>query len=193
VSSNKELLQTYYSFIDFSDTSDAERLMILEWRNHPSIRSWMHTNVVIKMEQHLKFIEGLRNDVSRKYWLVKRKGVYVGVYNVINIANNEGESGFYLSPQLHEKNLSVEFCFFSLVFLFEVNMMQKLYGYALANNRNAFSLNNLLGFSQTHCRKIFGGEERDYYYGELDRDTWIDKISTKVKLLRLVEYSLKNA
>lgn len=91
-----------YSYKNFVTLSKDELKMVLSWRNSPEVRQWMMNTEPIKLEDHLDYVEKLkkRNDVF--YWLIIRKGIPVGVLNIINVDldTRVGEPGFYLSPEL---------------------------------------------------------------------------------------------
>ena len=150
----------------------------------------MYSVKPILVSEHLAFLINLKTDDTKKFFLIRRKGCYIGVYNLFNIKNREGESGFYIAPEMQEKNLSVEFCYFTFSHLFK-NHIEKIYGYALTSNKNANSLNKLFGFSQVETTKSVNGTDQKYYYGELNRQTWNEKVSSNPRILQLVEYSLR--
>ena len=43
--------------INFTDLSNDEKKIILEWRNNPNIKKWMYTQSDITLESHLNFID----------------------------------------------------------------------------------------------------------------------------------------
>jgi UDP-4-amino-4,6-dideoxy-N-acetyl-beta-L-altrosamine N-acetyltransferase len=179
-----------YKFINFINLNDDEKLIVFGWRNNESVRKWMYSDDPISLDTHFKFIESLKSDESRSFFLVKRGNKYVGVYSLVNKKNHSGEGGFYLSPDLKDENLSVEFCYYTFSFLFEKQRIEKIFGYALVDNKNANALNRLFGFSQLETNKTIDGVEKSYYYGELDRESWYNKVISNSRIIKLVEYSL---
>jgi UDP-4-amino-4,6-dideoxy-N-acetyl-beta-L-altrosamine N-acetyltransferase len=181
-----------YDFIDFTDINDADAKLIWMWRNNDSVRKWMYNSDLIPWESHLNFLDKLPSDKTKSFYLVRRRGKPIGVYSLVNIQNKSGEGGFYLAPELQESGLSVEFCYFTFDFLFNSTDVEKICGYALVENQNANSLNRLFGFSQAEVSKNIDGEERLFYYGELTKECWTEKVKKASKILRLVEFTLKN-
>ncbi len=89
-----------YTFKNFVTLTEDEKRMILSWRNHDKVRAMMVNKDIISLEDHLRFIEGLKNREDCYYWLVKDPGgVEVGVLDVIHIDNQKevGEIGYYLN------------------------------------------------------------------------------------------------
>lgn len=187
---NEDLNNSYYEFIDFANLNDDEKTMVWQWRNHESIRQWMNNKDVIKIEDHLIFLNDLKSDTTKKYWVIKRKNKYIGVYSIVNLKDKIGEGGYYIAPELHNYNLGVEFCYFTFNFLFDIFGIQKIYGYALKNNKGANSLSKLLGFSRQIATKIIDGSYFDYYYGELTVEKWNNEIKDDKRIKKLLSYTL---
>jgi len=181
---------TNYQFVNFKELNEQQKLMVLDWRNHESIRKWMYNSDPISLEDHLKFIEALKTDPFKIFLLVKRKGQFIGTYSLVNIQNNTGEGGFYLSPYLENVNFSVEFCYATFDYVFNELGFDKITGYALKDNKNANSLNNFFGFSQTATSKAINGVETEFYYGELSKNKWNESVKHNPKILKLIGYSL---
>ena len=66
-----------YTYRNFITLSLEEKLMILRERNHPDVKKWMFTKEDITEEDHLAYIEGLKNRDDAYYWLMERDGVPV--------------------------------------------------------------------------------------------------------------------
>ena len=49
--------------INFINLNLEQKKMILEWRNNPDIKIWMYNQDEIKLENHLSFIENLKNSM----------------------------------------------------------------------------------------------------------------------------------
>ncbi len=79
---------------NFIDLSNDEKLMVLNWRNSGRIRENMHTNKIISKEEHFDFIESLKDDESKKYFLIND----IGVIYFNNIKNCRAEIGLYANP-----------------------------------------------------------------------------------------------
>lgn len=86
--------------LDFT-TLDKEQLsMVLEWRNHIDVRHWMLSDDEISMENHLQFVESLKNRGDKRYFLVQREDGYIGVIDFTDITQNSAEIGIYANLQM---------------------------------------------------------------------------------------------
>ena len=185
-----QLATGFYTFINFANMSESEKMMVLSWRNHESVRNWMYNTKPIQEESHLEFIEKLKADETKKFLLVKRGQAYLGVYSLVNMRDGVGEAGFYINPEMLDKNLGFEFCYFTFMHLFGNEQVKKIVCYALTTNRAPNSFNKLFGFTREKITKPMNGKPMDYYYGELDKATW-EKAMEDPKVKQLVRFSLE--
>jgi len=88
--------------VNFIDLSYDEKIMVLEWRNHPNIRKWMFTQDPIALDNHLNYIDSLSLKKDREYFLVKQHNQAVGVIDFTNIDKKSltVEFGLYAKPNL---------------------------------------------------------------------------------------------
>lgn len=86
--------------LDFT-TLDKERLTtVLAWRNHSDIRRWMLSDDEISLENHLRFVESLKNRADKRYFLVQREDDYIGVIDFTDITQTSAEIGIYANPKM---------------------------------------------------------------------------------------------
>lgn len=86
--------------LDFT-TLDKERLtMVLAWRNHSDIRRWMLSDDEISLENHLHFVESLKNRADKRYFLVQQEDAYIGVIDFTDITQTSAEIGIYANPNM---------------------------------------------------------------------------------------------
>lgn len=84
--------------LNFIDLELEEKEMILKWRNHPDIRKWMYNQHIIKIEEHLNFIENLKINKDKLYFLLKKDGINLGVIYFVDIKMESTYFGFYGNP-----------------------------------------------------------------------------------------------
>ena len=72
-----------YTYENFVSLDRKELEMILTWRNHAEIRKWMMNTAPITLEDHLAYVESLKQRDDAYYWLVRRGGIPVGVLNIM--------------------------------------------------------------------------------------------------------------
>ena len=82
-----------YENINFIDLNEKQIRLVLSWRNNPVIKKWMFTKDDISFEAHLDFIESLKTNNQKDYFLVKQKDEYLGVIDL-----NGSFLGIYANP-----------------------------------------------------------------------------------------------
>lgn len=144
--------------INFTELTLKEKEMVLSWRNNPEIKKWMYNSDDIILENHLAYIETLKNSTDKLYFLVKDSGEYIGVIDFTNIdkINSSCEFGLYANMEIKGvgkilMNLICEYAFNSL----NVN---KLMAEAFVENEKAISLYKRFNFKET-AKKIVNNKE----------------------------------
>ncbi|MEN8303503.1 MAG: UDP-4-amino-4,6-dideoxy-N-acetyl-beta-L-altrosamine N-acetyltransferase [Campylobacterota bacterium] len=146
------------SLINFVDLSIEEKKMVLSWRNHPNVKQWMYNSADILIEDHLAYIETLKNCTDKLYFLVKQKNDYIGVIDFTNIdkVNKSSEFGLYANSELKGMgevllNSICEYGFGNL-------NINTLIAEAFAKNKKANSLYKRFSFKETK-KKIVNNKE----------------------------------
>lgn len=142
--------------INFTDLSQDEKKMILEWRNRLDIQKWMYTQNDISLEDHLDFIDSLKTIKDKLYFLVKKDNIYIGVIDFTQIKPNESlHMGIYANPDLkgYGKILLETIIYFS----FEILKVEKIFSEVYFENERAFSLYKIYGFKE-YSYKIVNGK-----------------------------------
>lgn len=134
--------------LPFNNLSDAEKMMILSWRNHPDIREWMLQPDEISMEEHLRFIQSLENRSDKRYFLVKNADDYLGVIDLTDITAISAELGIYANPYLH----GVGKILMSALINYALNTLKltKLIANVFSNNKRAKQLYSTFDFTETN-------------------------------------------
>lgn len=90
--------------IDFKDINPAQSKLVYESRNNPVVAIWSKNKQITKQE-HEKFLQDLKTDSSRKYFLLFDAingggggGEYIGIINFVKITMIECEFGLYAIP-----------------------------------------------------------------------------------------------
>lgn len=73
--------------------------MILNWRNNPNIKKWMYNNNDISKEEHYYFIDNLKSDTTKLYFLLKKENVNIGVIDFYELDKEDIYYGFYGNPE----------------------------------------------------------------------------------------------
>ena len=87
--------------INFIDLNMTEKQMVLDWRNNKRTSKFMYEKKNISLENHLKYIESLKTDLTKIYFLVKQDNIGIGVIDFTNIdlENKFVEIGLYSNPE----------------------------------------------------------------------------------------------
>lgn len=90
--------------INFTDLTDEQILMVLRWRNDEQVAKFMK-NKSVSEQEHRNFISNLKNDETKRYFLVKEDSDYISVIDFVDIAADSCEFGIYANPELKGKIL----------------------------------------------------------------------------------------
>ena len=150
--------------INFINLEYDEKVMILNWRNHPKIKSVMHNNLDILLDDHLNFIESLKKRDDKKYFLVKENALNIGVIDFINITKYEAELGIYSNPDLkgYGTLLLSEICTYAI----ETLKVQVLKAEVYKTNVPAIQLYQKFNFEEIQS------ENKEIIYMELKNENW---------------------
>ena len=143
-----------YNYLDTD-----EKILALDMRNHPDIQKWMHNSIDISKSTHLAFIDGLKGDMSRFYFLVKQQGKIIGSINFTNIVKpHYVELGIYTNPYSKLKGLGSVLEAAANYFAFEELRVDKLRLEVFSNNKRAINFYNTSGYKAIET-KIVNGKE----------------------------------
>jgi UDP-2,4-diacetamido-2,4,6-trideoxy-beta-L-altropyranose hydrolase/UDP-4-amino-4,6-dideoxy-N-acetyl-beta-L-altrosamine N-acetyltransferase len=176
-----------YTFVNFTLLNPGEKELVWRWRNHESIRKWMYNTSVIPFENHLAFIEKLKTEATKTYFLVKRAQIPIGVFSILIVEDGVVDLGFYLAPKYQHKKLSTELYYYIQKYVFEILCFKKIIGYVLVENNAANSLNELFGCVRQKTKRMVNGKIREYYFIELTEETWFGLVKTNKTILQRLE------
>ncbi|OCL85251.1 MULTISPECIES: UDP-4-amino-4,6-dideoxy-N-acetyl-beta-L-altrosamine N-acetyltransferase [Arcobacteraceae] len=143
--------------INFTDLSNDEKKIILEWRNNPNIKKWMYTQDDIILENHLNFIDSLKNSKEKLYFLVKKEDENIGVIYFTQIKQNESlHMGVYTNPNL--KGYGKILLETIINFSFEILKVVKIYSEVYFENEKAYLLYKSYGFKE-YAEKIVNNKK----------------------------------
>lgn len=144
-----------YHFINFLDLSKEQKKMVLSWRNHDKVRNMMVNRDPISLDNHLKFIEGLKERTDCYYWIVEDpSGDEVGVLDLIHVDydKDEGEIGFYINPE--ESGKGFEFMIECNYFVYSQLQLGNNLVTVNINNKDILLFNKYLGSTFESVEKI---------------------------------------
>lgn len=142
------------ALVNFIDLSQEEKKMILEWRNHERIRRWMFTQDIIELNDHLEYIESLKERKDRLYFLVKCNLKPIGVidFTKIDLENGHSEFGVYSNPTI--KGVGRILMKAILNYAFSVLKIDRLFSEVFEDNYRAIQLYEQYNFSKINSKTI---------------------------------------
>lgn len=131
-----------FTYRNFVTLSKEEQLMVLRERNNPAVKKWMFTQEDIREEDHLRFIEGLKERTDAYYWLMLMDGNPVGVLSLLHCDEQKasGEPGYYLFADYADSGVGLEMHYCYKKLFFEEFGLEVLPGYILVGNTSAYQL-----------------------------------------------------
>ena len=161
-------------FKNFLDLSREEALQVLEYRNLPEIRKNMVTQDVIREDDHLKFINGLKTDKTKAYYAVVFNRELIGAVYLtdIQLTNQSALWGFYCAKRPFKFTGKIMLWGF-LNFVFKQNRMNSIYSIVLCSNKKSLDMHKLFGFDVYQTKDIINLV--------LKKDDWLKKYSEQVK------------
>ena len=134
------------TLINFVDLTIEEKKMVLSWRNHPDIKRWMYTDSDISLENHLNFIDSLKDRKDKLYFLVKKDDEYIGVINFTDIKAESLEMGIYSRPSA--KGLGSILLETIIEYAFDTLKVKRIFAELFSENSKAYNLYKKYGFNE---------------------------------------------
>lgn len=149
-----------YAYKNFVILSDEEKKLVWAWRNDARIRAWMTNGEELPLENHLKFIESLKNRMDKVYWLVLKDGQPMGVFDIIDIDEEKAETepGYYLRPDLLDSGEGMFFNFNFRSFLYNVLGFERVKGNIKMGNDRALTMSSFFGVKPIGVEMLPDGE-----------------------------------
>lgn len=142
--------------LDFTTLNTQMLTIVLSWRNDPNVRQWMLNSDEISMENHLRFVESLKQQSDKRYFLVQREGEYIGVIDLTDITQTSAEIGIYANPQMHGvgdtlMKAMIDYAFTTL-------KVRTLFATVFTDNEKAKHLYGKFDFTETN-RTLYNGRK----------------------------------
>lgn len=134
---------------NFIDLTHDERLDVLSWRNHESVRSHMYTTKPITLEEHLSFIDSLSNRADKRYFIVIKNGHPIGVVDLVDITETSASLGLYANPFSDRKGIGRIILRALIRYAFETLNLSTLHLECFADNEKAKHLYEKFDFQIT--------------------------------------------
>lgn len=164
-----------FVFKNYIDLTTEEATEVLKCRNDIEVRKWMTSTEEIPLENHLKYIEGLRTSEKNFYWAVYQDNQFVGGVSLTGMDDYCADSGIFLNPYLKKPGLGILISYISIDFYFTALGIKKLYSVVNKDNKKAIRMNQLLGSS-------FGSSSTNFISIELSINSWYSQRKNSEKI-----------
>jgi len=105
----------------------------------------MYNQHKISMQEHIKFLNSLKNSPLKRYFLLKENNNYLGVIN-FHIKKNYAQIGLYKNP--HLKKVGKKLLSTAIEYGFKKLKLKKLVLFVFENNQRAIALYEKCGFKK---------------------------------------------
>lgn len=167
-----------FFFRNYTELSEEEKLEVLRCRNAEEVRKWMCSTDEIEVENHLAYIERLKESDTNFYWAVyDSNGNFLGGISLVGMKDWSADSGIFLNPEFIGSGLGSKISIASMEFYFKQMGMKSIYSVVNAGNVQAILMNKRLG-----C--IFGEEKDGFLPVSLSAAQWEQKRGKLLKLLK---------
>ncbi|TKX32843.1 UDP-4-amino-4,6-dideoxy-N-acetyl-beta-L-altrosamine N-acetyltransferase [Campylobacter aviculae] len=122
---------------NFTELNDEEMILVWQWRNDKRVNQFMHTKN-FDLKKHKNFIQSLKQDKTKKYFLVFNDEEAIGVIDFIHINQQDCYFGLYAKPDL--KGMGQVLMDEVKKYAFEILKVEKLKACVLKQNKKALKL-----------------------------------------------------
>jgi UDP-4-amino-4,6-dideoxy-N-acetyl-beta-L-altrosamine N-acetyltransferase len=143
--------------------TDADRALVLAWRNHESVRAFMYTQHEISSQEHARWFERCCNDPGRHLLVYEEQGTPCGFVNfTVSDDSRNAVWGFYAAPHA-PKGAGRRMGQTALGYAFGPSGFHKISGEALAHNEKSIRFHLSLGFHQEGVLRDHFFDSGQYY------------------------------
>lgn len=137
--------------LDFTTVSYDIKLCVLKMRNHSRVKEQMHSQSLIDEADHLKFIDSLKDNHTKKYFAVRYKEQLIGVIYFTDINLEEKSAIFGIYANLYKKvdKMGSILMESALVYFNDVLSFRALNLEVYESNERAIGLYSKFGFSRS--------------------------------------------
>lgn len=131
------------------EIKESELILMLEWRNHPSIRANMYNQHEITLDEHLKWWNLIKESKHNLYFMYEYQDKKSGIlgFTEINNFNKNSMWAFYASPEA-ARGTGTRMEYLALEYAFNDLNLNKLNCEVLAFNPSVIKLHKKFGFKE---------------------------------------------
>ena len=135
---------------------------LLKMRNEKDIRENMFTSHKISLKEHQKWLSKIKNDETKKNFIVFRKKIIIGYLSIGNLKKNLSSAywAFYISKKHRKIGFGLALEFLALNFIFEELKIKKICCEVINTNKEVINLHKKFGFTETYSDNNFFMQKR---------------------------------
>ncbi len=165
--------------------------LVLSWRNSERIRSNMLDDSIITIDEHNKFVQVLKSDETKSYFIVELDEHPVGAIYFNGIGSGSITWGCYIGVDRIVPGLFILLIIIAIKFAFGHVETQTLHSEVADHNANPIKVNQFLGISNRGkiIKKTTNDNEIEFHQYVIERKS-VDHIMEKAS--KLLTSSMKN-
>jgi len=136
-----------YNLINFIQTNDKEKKLILKWRNSDDVRQWMVNKSIITLEEHYNYIDSLKDKKDKLCFLVKEEENYLGIVEFDEINAKSAFFGLNANSDTKIKGVGRILESISIYIAKELLGLKKLKLYVFIENKQVINLHKKFAFN----------------------------------------------
>ena len=157
----------------------AQQKAVRTIRNEPSIRNSMYTDHDISLDEHLNWVEKLKNDKTQIVFIILINDIASGVLSIsaLDLAHKKSDWAFYLTDKVRG-GLGAALEFSLLNFAFDDLLLEKLNCEVLETNDVIVKLHKKFGFIEEGFKNSNiekNGTRIGVYFLGITKDEWVSK------------------
>ena len=123
--------------------------IVLSWRNRDEIRLNMINDSIIKIEEHLKWFNKIKEQKNLEFLIFSINDVPVGIVNFSNITDHCCDWGFYIGAKKSPKGSGTVMAYYAIEYVFKkYNLLHNINSEVIAFNDASINFHKSLGFKE---------------------------------------------
>ena len=176
-------------YINILKVNDKIQEKVRQWRNKEEIRKYMLSQHIITKEEHLNWIESLKDRNDWKFWVVFIDEIPIGsIYlQSIDYKKLTSEWGFYIGEDNYRGcGMGVIIEYNLLEYFFKILNFNELYCLVLETNQSVLRMDKKFGFKEIKKTKhIQGKKYLEFILLKIIRKDWF---SSKKNIRKIINH-----
>ena len=164
------------NFKNFINLSEEEKELVLQWRNSDRVRLRMNNSNIIELQDHMRWINGLKDNKETLYFLFEINGNPAGVFDYSQINNTDKTCvcGSYIGDENY-LGYGILLNYFGFEYAFSQLDTERINISVLKSNKRVFEMHKNI-----FNAKLYRENDKEYFM-------YLDKNIDKEKILTLYD------